>query len=647
MRKLVLTGLLGCFPAAASGQAPDPFLSETDYYAEQPVVLSVSKLAQSQALAPAAVTVIDRAMIEASGFRTLPDVLRLVPGFEVAWVRGGLPTVSYQGLTSLYARRMQVMIDGRSVYNPGYGHIQWQLLPVALEDIDRIEVVRGPNAANDGANAVQATIHIFTRHAASEAGASVHLAGGENGIRDAVLRYAGGSGESRWRLTYQEQQNDWYDTRYYTPRDATHDRFLNLRLDQRVDAHDELTLETGYSLGNWENSAVGYTFSPAQTSDLDSWYVQGRWRRVFDADNEWSLQFHHTRSRDIEAFRPRAPLTAPADLDNWFQRDALEWSANHRLAPGLRLNFSAEVRYDAAWSPSLTHTDRVLDGWMTRLSAASEWAFASDWLLHAAAMLEHNYYGGTLVSPRLALNWQPVPGHSLRLGAARAYRTPTFLEQNADFALRMGPLLYDQLLLSPFALKPERMTTEELGYVWQAPARGVNLDVRVFHNRLERIIDFTTPYPVPGEMVHDGADRTYANLFHATQRGAEYQLRWKYDSDGWVALWQSWVMTDSDSPDYAASTPHLNSGLLTARELGQGLDASLGYYRMSAMQWVGAAQPTPAHDRLDARLGKRWKTPRARYELALVVQSALGKQSEYDAARYFDRRAFVSLGVRF
>lgn len=647
MRRLVLTGLLGCFSSAASGQAPDPLLSETDYYAEQPVVLSVSKLAQSQALAPAAVTVIDRAMIEASGFRTLPDLLRLVPGFEMAWVRGGLPTASYQGLTSLYSRRMQVMIDGRSVYNPAYGHIQWQLLPVALEDIDRIEVVRGPNAANDGANAVQATIHIFTRHAASEQGASVHLAGGENGIRDAVLRYSGGSGESRWRLTYQEQQNDWYDTRYYTPKDATHDRFLNLRLDQRVDPQNELTLETGYSLGNWENSAVGYTFSPAQTSDLDSWYMQGRWRRVFDADNEWSLQFHHTRSRDIEAFRLNAPLTSPTNLDNWFQRDALEWSANHRLASNLRLSLSAEVRYDAAWSASLTHTDHVFDGWMTRLSAASEWAFAPDWLLHAAAMLEHNYYGGIRLSPRLALNWQPAPGHSLRLGAARAYRTPTFLEQNADFALRIGPRLYNQLLLSPYALKPERMTTEELGYVWQAPSRGISLDVRLFHNRLEQIIDFTTPYPVPGEIVHDGADLTYANLYHATQRGAEYQLRWKYDPNGWVALWQSWVSTDSDSAAYAASTPHLNSGLLAARELGQGLDASLGYYRMSAMLWVGSAEPVPAHDRLDARLAKHWRSDQAHYELALVLQSALGKASEYDASRDFDRRAFLNFGLRF
>ena len=161
--------------------------------------------------------------------------------------------------------------------------------------------------------------------------------------------------------------------------------------------------------------------------------------------------------------------------------------------------------------------------------------------------------------------------------------------------------IYDQLLLSPFELKPERMTTRELGYVWQAPNKNLALDVRLFHNRLDNIIDAATPYPVPGEIVGDGADFTYANLYPATQRGGEYQLRWKYAVDGWIALWQSWVSTRSDSPDYAATTAHLNSGLLTQPTLGNGVSASLGYYRIGV----------------------------------------------HDATRYFDPRTFVSLDMRF
>ena len=644
----VLMGILIGTPSLSLGAPPGAdLLTETDYYAEQPVVLSVSKLAQSQAWAPAAVTVIDRSMIEASGFRTLPDLLRLVPGFQVAWARGGFPAVSYQGLTSVYARRMQVLIDGRSVYNVGYGHIQWQLLPVALQDIDRIEVVRGPNAANDGVNAVQATIHIFTRHTASEQGANVHLAAGENGIRDAVLRYTGGSGDTRWRMTYLDRQDDWLDTRYFKPADATHDRFLNFRLDSRINTRDEATLEMGYNQGNWENSAVGFSFSPTQTSDLDSWYVQSRWRRVFDADNEWSMQFHHMQYQDVEEFTITSPLTSPTNLNNRFQRDSLEWNASHRIGPGARMNLGAEVRHETTTSQIFLNTDEALSGWIYRISAAGEWAFAPDWLLHGAAMLEDHYYGGTRLSPRLALNWQVAPEHTLRIGVARAWRTPTFLEQNADFKLKIGSSIFDQILLSPFKLQPERMTTHELGYIWQAPGKGIALDVRVFRNRLDNIIDAATPYPVPGEIIANGAGLTYANLFHATQRGGEYQLRWKYGEDGWISLWQSWVSTRSDSSAFAASTPHLNSGLLTQRTLGNGVSASLGYYRIGTLQWVRAAEATPAHDRLDLRVAKRWKSDHTHYELALVMQSVLGKFSEYNTTRYFDQRAFLSLDLRF
>lgn len=642
---MLLAGLMN-LTSPASGAPPESALfTETDFYAEQPVVLSVSRLTQSQARAPAAVTVIDRAMIDASGFRTLPDLLRLVPGFQVAWADSGLPIVSYQGLTSVYARRMQVLIDGRTVYNPGYGHIIWKLLPVALQDIDRIEVVRGPNAANDGVNAVQATIHIFTRHAASEQGATVHLAAGENGIRDAVARYSGGSGDSHWRMTYLDRQDDWFDTRYFDSPDATHDRFLNFRLDHRINLRDEATMEMGYSQGNWERSAVGFNITPEQTSDVDSWYLQARWRRVFDADNEWSMQLHHTQYRDVETFL--LSRVTPTNLNWGYQRDALEWSANHRLGPNLRINLGSEIRRETTQSQAFLNTDKVFSGWIYRLFAAGEWALAPDWLLHGAAMLENHYYGGTRLSPRLALNWQIAPEHTLRIGAARAWRTPTFLEENGDWVFKLGGAIYDQLILSPYALKPERMTTRELGYIWQAPEKNITLDARLFHNRLDNIIDAAAPYPIPGEFVGDGADFTYANLYRATQRGGEYQLRWKYADDGWIALWQSWIATRSNSPDFAASSAQINSGLLTQRALGKGVSASLGYYRISALQWVGAKEPTPAHDRLDLRLAKRWKHDSTHYELAWVMQGALGKFSEYDATRYFDPRAFVSLDIRF
>jgi len=113
-----------------------------DYLGDMPVVLSVSRLAQPLAEAPGAVTVINREMIHASGFREIPDLLRLVPGFYVGWYDGTMATVN-RGLPDQYSRRMQVLVDGRSIYTPLFGGVQWSDLPLAMDDIERIEVIRG------------------------------------------------------------------------------------------------------------------------------------------------------------------------------------------------------------------------------------------------------------------------------------------------------------------------------------------------------------------------------------------------------------------------------------------------------------------------------------------------------------------------
>ncbi len=138
--------VVGCTAARAD-------LSEADFLDELPVVLSVSRLSQPVSDAPAAVTVIDQDMIRASGFRDIPDLLRLVPGFSVAYTRDNTWAAGYHGLGDAYSRRFQVLVDGRSIYSPHYGAVNWTDLPLAIDDIERIEVVRGPNAAVYGANA--------------------------------------------------------------------------------------------------------------------------------------------------------------------------------------------------------------------------------------------------------------------------------------------------------------------------------------------------------------------------------------------------------------------------------------------------------------------------------------------------------------
>ena len=171
----------GSVPAADEVAMADP--TERDFLSDMPVVLSVSRLAQPLPEAPGAITVIDREMIRASGFHELPDVLRLVPGFLVGHLTGGITTVNYHALAEDNSRRMQVLVDGRSVYTPSFGGVDWSNLPIALEDVDRIEVIRGPNGATFGANAFLATINIITRHPSQDEGAAMAFSAGQEDLR--------------------------------------------------------------------------------------------------------------------------------------------------------------------------------------------------------------------------------------------------------------------------------------------------------------------------------------------------------------------------------------------------------------------------------------------------------------------------------
>jgi iron complex outermembrane receptor protein len=139
-------------------------LTEEQYFSDIPIVLTATRLAQPATEAPAAITVIDREMIKASGAREIADLLRLAPGFVVSHENGYTPIVMYHGLSDEYARRMQVLIDGRSVYAPSGGGVEWTNLPLTVDDIERIEVIRGPNAASYGSNSFLSIINIITLH---------------------------------------------------------------------------------------------------------------------------------------------------------------------------------------------------------------------------------------------------------------------------------------------------------------------------------------------------------------------------------------------------------------------------------------------------------------------------------------------------
>jgi outer membrane receptor protein involved in Fe transport len=289
--------------------------SELSLYSPLPVVLYSTRLKQPARDAPLAVTVIDRATIRASGAQDIPSLLRLVPGMEIARVGGGRTTVALHGFADQFQRTMQVLVDGRSVCDPGLGGVLWQSLPVALEDIERIEVMRGPASSLYGANAFAATVNIITSHPRDEQGVALDTSDGEDGLRRSYARY-GGSGEGLdYRLSLMTQESHGIPTR----QDYNRTRAASLRADYRLDTRDLLLMQAGLSDGSRDDGFAGDPLQPERTAQDRTRYLQLKWTRVAAPGDELSLQLASRTS-------PCGPVSASRPI-------AMTWSCSASCTP--------------------------------------------------------------------------------------------------------------------------------------------------------------------------------------------------------------------------------------------------------------------------------------------------------------------------
>jgi len=629
-RALLLGGVL------AYAQQARAAITETAFLEDMPVVLSASRLSQSVNEAPAAVTVIDQDMIRASGFRDIPDLFRLVPGFTVAYTRDNTWGVSYHGLGDAFSRRMQVLIDGRSVYTPGFGEVPWASLPISIEDIERIEVVRGPNSASYGSNAFLGVINIITKTAAQAAGSHLSVQAGTRGNSGALFRYGNGTDDLHYRLTVSDQRRDRFDHQA----EKTDTRQMDLRVDYQLSATDELNTTFALSRGDWRQGVAGDSTDPVRGIDVGSEHFQTRFRRVIDAENEWSLQFYHIRQRKADEYLVPTPLGGvPVNLGYMQWRDDLEFQRISRLSDSLRVVWGSEARREGVTAPGYFYNQGTQTGTLFRLFGNAEWRLAPAWIVNAGALAEHHYLSGFDLSPRLALNFLPSADHALRASISRAYRSPTFFEESGDqrFYTLSGTLI--RHIFAPSAgLQAEQIVSRELGYVGHIRPLQLQIDVRLFHDSLTRLIGDRDIGPLGAKLFQ------YANLLQATIRGGDTQLRWTPRRWFDLILSYAWVKIDSPDVDVAASTPRNNFSALGVFRLDRGWEASVGVYKQDYMYWLGDGDYTRAYTRVDARVAKRWELRGRQVELALVGQNLGGQPyQEFRVDNLFGRRAYLSL----
>lgn len=425
-----LRNLVAALPilfCATPGSAAE--VSEHDYFGELPIVLTVSRLAQPLNETPGAVTVIEREMIRRSGARELADLLRLVPGYLASGYNGANPTASYHVPLDDYGVRNLVLIDGRPVYSAYYlGGTADGMMGVLLEDVERIEVLRGSNSAAYGANAMFGVINVITRHAQDTHGLEASVSTGGGAIRDNYARIGWGGPAASFRLSTGRRSDSGYANLYD---DKTISQ-LHFRADLRPAPDQELLFSAGVVD---RSSGEGFADQPGNPPRTRSWqniHLLGQWRQQSGAGEELKL----TASFNEETLRER--FTYPYDAsvivsgDGYGRRVNLELQQQTQLGKQLRAVWGAGYRYEDAVSRPLYNTDDPVALHEERLFGNLEWRPHPHWLINAGGFAAHHSRIGGYFSPRLMANYLVTSQHTLRFGMTSAVRTPTLFELASD-----------------------------------------------------------------------------------------------------------------------------------------------------------------------------------------------------------------------
>ena len=631
--------------ASATGPAADTSGDES-YFEQLPIVLTPSRLPQSQREAPAAVTVLDQSLIHATGYRDIARLLRLVPGMQVGQERAGSNWVTYHGLGNDTPFDMQVLVDGRAIYSPGiFSGVDWHALPVTLEEIDRIEVVRGTNAAAYGPNAFMGVINIITRHSSDAPGAQASINAGSPGLRDVHADWAGGADGNTARFSFTSRQDDGYQGLY----DSNRVDILSVRSDHRLSNADEVTLRLA---GSQAKRGTGYADSlysnnPERVWHSENMVFQAQWRHAPSQTEELLVNFFRVQDRYRDswtALGPRPDLTPPrvdpipVGQDRTSLRHSLE--VQHRFAPTAttQLVWGAELSSESLEAPQVFYTFDRLSDRLAHVFANLEWRFAHNWIVNAGGMIEKYSNEQAHFSPRLFLNWQATPDSTLRTGYARAWRERNDLQSYAD--IRAIDPTDGRVLVHPYLPNPDlrrpRVDSFEFGYLTRFRPANTTLDVRVFR---EEIHDFVLrvgqPPPPDNPLLASVMPSTqYINLTSpVTLVGLEYQVKARPFSGAQIIFNHALIdrRTDNDivsgrAAPYSASLSWLQdwgggwSSMVSVIGIGPlaGGDGYVPRYQYSAAGYTTA----------DLRIAKRVAMGREEVEFALSGINLGGRHQE-------------------
>ena len=491
-------------------------------------IITASKREQRIQDSPSTISIITEEDIKESGAMSIPDILRFVPGIDVMQITSSHWEVNARGLNQIRSNKMLVMIDGRSVYFDYYGGVIWQGLPIMIEDISRIEVIRSPISALYGANAFSGIINIITKSPRESAGTNFSFDGGNlNNLRSSFI-HGGRNGKLGYKFSgHLRNVNSWRDHNNNSEKRA----IANIKLDYLINGRSSLSFDTGFERGNIEQIILSEILKFKGTTNyakLNYNYLDMKFQFFWNHGNVSSPSFvNYGGDSNIKY--------------NTFDGEILE---TLDLGSKNTVTFGGSFRINTIESNIIDkdHQQNLFAGFIQN-------EFRPNKKINTliGLRIDNHPLVKNNLSPRGSIIIEPWRNHTFRLTASKAFRNPSFTDSYLKVPLEPKPLpspplppgsKIDITIIGNENLSPEKIKTCEFGYQTFF-RRKLKMKIDLFYNRIDDFIgtgDFNAISflrdPITGKLILDSEDnpipsvltQSFVNLGNAEAFGGELEL---------------------------------------------------------------------------------------------------------------------------
>jgi iron complex outermembrane recepter protein len=628
-----------------------------------PVVLTPARLKQNRSEVPASVSVIDRDMIIASGLSKIPELFRLIPGTSVGARDGWNYVVSYHGTNYRDSRRMQVLIDGRSVYQSGLATVDWNDIPITIQDIERIEVVRGPSSASYGANAFLGVINIITRHPADLTKYEANAISGTENTENYRVSYADEFLNGTYRISLASLQDDGFDIdkNGNTRLDSQTSKLINSRFDAHVNDY-AVSIGLGYKTGETTDDFADVDVT-APNIKTDDYYISSKIEKELSEVHQLTFRYNYSAQKQVREWTVEVPpffiglnnnrsssVLADANENVVVNRqdidlqDTFIWNEGLTTIAGIHLKKSRVS--------SETYYDDTLTSGNYQMFFNIEKSITENFTINAGGSYEYEEDIGKNFSPRIAALFHLTKNQSFRAIYSEAIRTPDLLETSANWSykarnVRPAPdgQTEGQLITRATGnpnLKPEKIESREIGYYGNFSQYHLQFDVKIFFDQLDQLISNSISLE-RFDPVNSG------NL---KQSGFETEIDFR-PNHKWLihtsyAYIKSKAYSNSDASFTSSTeesfTPKNSASVLTSYRTDNNIQISLSQYYAKA---IGTSQNK--FSRSDMRLSKKIAFSNSEFEIYYNAQYRLDEDSELLSSNIYrnELRQFIGINLSY